>query len=220
LIRKGFFVKTKYLFQQKNMTKYYVVRKWRNPWIYNARDSCLPNVSWFSWAKYKSFKTKKDAEMAFKRPYTEYYEIKEKKDWKTGSFAFEKNSIAVDAACSWNPGEVEYQGIDLITGKIIFHKKFQLGTNNIWEFLALVNGLQYLQKNNSDQYVYSDSKHAINRVIQKKCKTKLEKIPWTERIFDAINQSEERLRQTKYTTKILKRNTKERWEIPADFGRK
>lgn len=200
--------------------KYYVVREGKKPWIYTSRETCLPNVSWFSWAKYKAFTSKEEAEIAYKKSYTEYYEIKQKKDWKTGNFAFEKNSIAVDAACSWNPGEVEYQGIDLITGKIIFHKKYPLWTNNIGEFLALVEGLKYLHKNNSDQYLYSDSKHAINRIAQKKCKTKLEKLPWTERIFEAVHQAEERLRTTNPSSKILKRHTDERWEIPADFGRK
>ncbi len=202
------------------MIKYYVVREGKKPWIYNSRDDCKPNVEGFSWAKYKSFKTKEEAEIAFKKPYTDYYETKEKKDWKTGDFLFEKNSIAVDAACSGNPGEIEYQWIDLITGKILFHKKFPLGTNNIWEFLALVHGLQYLHKNNSDQYLYSDSKHAINWISQKKCKTKLEKLPWTERIFEAVHQAEERLHQKNYSTKILKRHTDQRGEIPADFWRK
>jgi len=202
------------------MSKYYVVRTGKKPWIYTTWDECKKNVEWFSDAKYKSFKIKEEAEKAYTRSYTDYYETKEKKNRKIGNFPFEKNSIAVDAACSGNPGEVEYQGVDLITGKTLFHKKFPLGKNNIWEFLALVEGLQHLYKNNSDQYLYSDSKHAINRIAQKKCKTKLKKLAWTERIFDAINQAEERLRQTKISTKILKRHTSERGEIPADFGRK
>jgi len=202
------------------MNKYYVVRTGKKPWIYTSREECKTNVLWFSDAKYKSFKTKEEAQLAFKWSFEKYYETKEKKFRKTWDFDFEKNSIAVDAACSWNPGEVEYQGIDLQTGKIIFHKKFPLGTNNIWEFLALVEWLKYLQNNNSDKSIYSDSKHAINRIWQKKCKTKLDKLPWTERIFDAVNQAEQRLRQTNPTSKILKRNTKDRWEIPADFGRK
>lgn len=200
--------------------KYYVVREGKKPWIYDSRDTCLPNVSWFSGAKYKSFKTKQEAEIAYQKPYTEYYEIKEKKNWKTWDFPFEKNSIAVDAACSGNPGEVEYQWIDLITGKTLFHKKYPLGTNNIGEFLALVEGLKYLHKTKSDKYLYSDSKHAISRISQKKCKTKLEKLSWTERIFVAVQEAEERLRQTNPSTKILKRHTDERGEIPADFWRK
>ncbi len=220
MITKDIIVQGIYFIYYIEMAKYYVVREWKNPWIYDSRDVCKTNVEWFSWAKYKSFSTKTDAEIAFTKPYTEYYETKQKKDWKTGNFPFEKNSIAVDAACSGNPGEVEYQGVDLITGKILFHKKFPLGTNNIGEFLALVQGLQYLHKNNSDQYIYSDSKHAINWISEKKCKTKLEKLPWTERIFEAIQEAEERLRQTNPSTKILKRHTSERGEIPADFWRK
>lgn len=202
------------------MAKYYVVREWKKPGIYTSWDECKINVDWFSGAKYKSFSSKDEAETAYNKSYTDYYQVKEKKNWKTGDFDFEKNSIAVDAACSGNPGEVEYQGIDLISGKVLFYKKFPLGTNNIGEFLALVEGLQYLQKNNSDQFLYSDSKHAINRIGQKKCKTKLEKSPRTERIFEAIREAEEWLHHTSFSTKILKRNTKERGEIPADFGRK
>ncbi len=202
------------------MTKYYVVRLGKKPWIYTNRDECNKQVSWFPNAKYKSFPTKEEAEKALKWSYTEYYETKEKKSRKTGNFDFEKNSIAVDAACSGNPWKLEYQWIDLITGTLLFHKTFSLWTNNIGEFLALVEGLQYLQKNKSDKYLYSDSKHAINRISQKKCRTKLEQLPWTERIFKAIEQAEEWLRHNLITTKILKRNTKERGEIPADFWRK
>jgi ribonuclease HI len=202
------------------MSKYYVIRKGKKPGIYTSRDECKKLVSWFPDAKYKAFKNKEEAEIARSSNYDQYYETKEKKDRKSGNFSFEKNSIAVDAACSGNPGELEYQGIDLPTGKIIFHKRFPLWTNNIWEFLALVEGLKYLQKHASDQYLYSDSKHAISRIWQKKCKTKLEKSPWTERIFEEIYQAEEWLRQYSFPSKILKRETSERGEIPADFWRK
>ena len=49
------------------------------------------------------------------------------------------NAIAVDAACSGNPGAMEYQGIDLATGARIFHFGPMHGTNNIGEFLAIVH---------------------------------------------------------------------------------
>ena len=45
---------------------------------------------------------------------------------------------AVDAACSGNPGPMEYRGIDLATGAEIFHFGPVHGTNNIGEFLAIV----------------------------------------------------------------------------------
>ena len=43
---------------------------------------------------------------------------------------------AVDAACSGNPGQMEYRGIDLTTGAVVFHYGPVFGTNNIGEFLA------------------------------------------------------------------------------------
>ncbi len=57
---------------------------------------------------------------------------------------FVKESIAVDAACSGNPGEMEYRGVDLQTGKEIFHQHFEIWTNNVGEFLAIVHGLAWL----------------------------------------------------------------------------
>ena len=47
-------------------------------------------------------------------------------------------SWAVDAACSGNPGPMEYQCIDLQTGAQVFHFGPVQGTNNIGEFLAIV----------------------------------------------------------------------------------
>ena len=48
---------------------------------------------------------------------------------------------AVDAACSGNPGPMEYQAIDLQTGARVFHYGPIHGTNNIGEFLAIVHAL-------------------------------------------------------------------------------
>ena len=49
------------------------------------------------------------------------------------------NAVAVDAACSGNPGPMEYQGIDLATGAVAFKFGPMHGTNNIGEFLAIVS---------------------------------------------------------------------------------
>ena len=57
-------------------------------------------------------------------------------------------AIAVDAACSGNPGPMEYQGIDLQTGTQLFHFGPVKGTNNIGEFLAIVHALALLEKQN------------------------------------------------------------------------
>ena len=56
--------------------------------------------------------------------------------------------------------------------------------------------------------------------MQKKCKTKLPREPKTEELFKLIERAEKWLRENTYTTKILKWETKQWGEIPADFGRK
>ena len=56
------------------------------------------------------------------------------------------NAWAVDAACSGNPGPMEYQCIDLATGAQVFHFGPIHGTNNIGEFLAIVHALALMEK--------------------------------------------------------------------------
>lgn len=56
------------------------------------------------------------------------------------------NAWAVDAACSGNPGPMEYQAIDLATGAQVFHFGPVHGTNNIGEFLAIVHALALLDR--------------------------------------------------------------------------
>jgi ribonuclease HI len=51
------------------------------------------------------------------------------------------DGICVDASCIENPGGMEYRGVDINTGKVIFEKKYEEATNNIGEFLAIVHAL-------------------------------------------------------------------------------
>ena len=68
---------------------------------------------------------------------------------------------AVDAACSGNPGPMEYQCIDLQTGAQVFHYGPLHGTNNIGEFLAIVHALALMeQRGITDKVIYSDSVNA------------------------------------------------------------
>ncbi|MDP5044916.1 MAG: ribonuclease H, partial [Leeuwenhoekiella sp.] len=130
-------------------------------------------------------------------------------------------SIAVDAASSGNPGIMEYRGVDTQTQKQLFHQgPFKQGTNNIGEFLALVHGLAFLKKNNSDRIIYSDSKIAIGWVKKKKCNTKLTESPRNKDVYDLVRRAENWLKTNTYTTVIVKWETKAWGEIPADFGRK
>ena len=134
------------------------------------------------------------------------------------NFNFE--CMAVDAACSGNPGMMEYRGVYLRTGEQIFHFGPLYGTNNIGEFLAIVHGLALLKQKNLDMPIYSDSRNAQLWVKQKKCKTNLVRNAKTEELFRYIERAENWLKNNTYSTPILKWQTDQWGEIPADFGRK
>ena len=128
---------------------------------------------------------------------------------------------AVDAACSGNPGPMEYRGIDLATGAEIFHFGPVHGTNNVGEFLAIVHALALLWKQGDTQKtIYSDSYNAILWVKKKQCKTKLKRTPQTEQLYQIISRAEQWLKTHAYRNPVVKWETAEWGEIPADFGRK
>lgn len=210
--------------------KFYVVWNGVNPGIYDDWTDCKLQVQGFEGAKYKSFETHPEAVEAYEKGYFDY--LKKASSTKAAtkltmdSFSADKtppvwNSIAVDAACSGNPGDMEYRGVYIATGQELFHiGPLKKGTNNVGEFLALVHGLALLQQKNSDLPVYSDSMNAIKWVKNKKAKTLLERVPENEQIFDLISRAEKWLKTHTYKNQILKWNTSEWGEIPADFGRK
>ena len=130
-------------------------------------------------------------------------------------------ALAVDAACSGNPGILEFRGVVADTGTEVFRRgPFPQGTNNVGEFLALVLGLAYLKKYNLPWVLYTDSVTALAWVRQKKCKTKLEWGTQNQELFLMVRKAEQWLRENPTTTQILKWETSLWGEIPADFGRK
>jgi ribonuclease HI len=134
---------------------------------------------------------------------------------------FDMNCVAVDAACSGNPGPMEYRGVYLLTGQQIFHYGPVYGTNNIGEFLAIVHALALMKQKGISMTIYSDSRNALSWVKQKKCKTKLERTPKTEELFQMIERAENWLKNNSYDhIPLLKWETDQWGEVPADFGRK
>lgn len=204
--------------------KFYVVWEGVTPGIYTSWTDCQLQTKGYDGAKYKSFDTQEEAERALATSPYAYIG----KNAKKGSNASSPkswadvidNSLAVDAACSGNPGPMEYRGVHVASQQEIFHFGPVKGTNNIGEFLAIVHGLALLKQKGFDMPIYSDSKIAIDWVRQKVCKTKLPRTPETEELFRLIKRAEKWLKKNKYTTRILKWETKQWGEIPADFGRK
>lgn len=204
--------------------KYYVVWKGVCPGIYMSWTDCQLQTKGYKGAIYKSFDSREAAEQAYATPAYTYMKqhAKGQKAAVTHHLpdGFDTNCIAVDAACSGNPGPMEYRGVYLLTGQEIFHYGPVYGTNNIGEFLAIVHGLALLKQKGADIPLYSDSRNALAWVKQKKCKTKLERSARTEALFQLIERAEKWLRENSYTTPLLKWKTDEWGEVPADFGRK
>ena len=205
--------------------KFYVVWEGVTPGGYTSWTDCQLQIKGYEGAKYKSFDTREEAERALATsPYAYIGKNAKKKIEKVPSEPLPAcvidNSLAVDAACSGNPGPMEYRGVHIASRQEVFHFGPTKGTNNIGEFLAIVHGLALLKQKEFDMPIYSDSVNAISWVRQKKCKTKLPRTAETEELFKLIERAEKWLRENTYTTRILKWETKEWGEIPADFGRK
>lgn len=206
--------------------KYYVVWKGVSPGVYTSWTDCQLQIKGYDGALYKSFDTKEEAEHAFASPAHHYIGAQNSNPKTQNSIKslpenFDMNCVAVDAACSGNPGPMEYRGVYLLTGQQIFHFGPIYGTNNIGEFLAIVHALALMKQKGIRMTIYSDSRNALAWIKQKKCKTKLERTPKTEEVFQMIERAETWLKTHTYADiPILKWETEEWGEVPADFGRK
>ena len=203
--------------------KYYVVWSGLNPGIYLSWDACQAQIKGVKGAVYKSFDSKEEAERAYAS--SAYSYMKKKADTPTFTLdtlppVVERYALAVDAACSGNPGPMEYRGVYLGDGKEIFHFGPVHGTNNIGEFLAIVHALAMLDKQGLKMTIYSDSRTAISWVRKKCCKTQLERNEETEQLFQLIERAEAWLKSHRVTVPIVKWETEQWGEVPADFGRK
>jgi len=205
--------------------KYYVVWEGHKPGVYTNWEDCKKQVTGVAGAKYKSFDSRSEAENAFKSNYWNFVkkaDVPPKSPKSLSKSAIIQESVAVDAACSGNPGDMEYQGVWVADGTRLFHVgPLEEGTNNIGEFLAIVHALAMLKQQNKPSLpIYSDSKTAQGWVKKGKCNTKLEATDRNQRIFELIQRAEHWLALNKITNPILKWETKAWGEIPADFGRK
>jgi ribonuclease HI len=208
--------------------KYYVVWEGAKPGVYGSWEDCQRQIAGVPGAKYKSFENAAEAQKAFKGSYWNYVGSggdktkKESHQTKISRSEIIKDSLCVDAACSGNPGIMEYRGVYCQSAEELFHQgPFRDATNNIGEFLALVHGLAYLQKVGKPLLpIYSDSRTAIGWIKAKKCNTKLDLTAHNKMVFELIERAEQWLKSNTYRNPIIKWETEDWGEIPADFGRK
>jgi ribonuclease HI len=215
--------------------KFYVVWEGHTPGVYTTWNEAKRQVDGYPQAKYKSFGSREEAVKAYKGS---YWAVVSKSPPGGGGpkgatpppksldelerIGVRIDGLAVDAACSGNPGRMEYRGVHIRTGKELFRVgPLEDGTNNIGEFLAIVHALALLQREGKPAMpVYSDSRNAQLWIKLKKCRTKLEPTGRNEPVFELIDRAEKWLSVNKVTNPIIKWETGKWGEIPADFGRK
>ena len=209
--------------------KFYVVWEGHAPGIYDSWEECQLQTEGYPGAKFKAFNDLETATAAFRgKPEDHMGLLKSILNYNppvTNYDAFpeiQQDALAVDAACSKNPGPVEYQGVWVRTGKRIFHAgPFEGGTNNIGEYLALVHGLALLKaQGRPNTPIYTDSRTARSWVRNRQPKTTLQRTPQNAQLFEMLDRATAWLQSNALTNPILTWDTPAWGEIPADFGRK
>lgn len=209
--------------------KFYVVWQGLSPGIYDTWDECRAQVEGFPGAKFKSFNSIEAATAAFRGSYEDQATllIALANRRESAPSLFENPSIikeawAVDGACSGPPGPMEYRGVEIATGRELFHVgPYEGGTNNIAEYLALVHALALLDKmGDHTRPIYSDSKTAQSWLRRRAAHSSL--VPTAENaiVFNLVARADHWLQTHNPQNPVLKWDTESWGEIPADFGRK
>lgn len=218
--------------------KYYVVWHGKEPGIYLTWAECERQVKGVQGARYKAFPTMEAAQSAFEAEPPPIVRKTGNGAVSTGDGVIDtysraqaaarayspeiiQDAYAVDAACSGNPGMMEYRGVDVKSRIQLFHFGPVWGTNNIGEFLAIVHALALQTQQGTSLPIYSDSRNAMLWIKAGKCRTKLVRNQQSQQVYNLIERAEAWLKTHHWQHfQILKWHT-ERWgEIPADFGRK
>jgi len=205
--------------------KFYVVWNGLETGVFTSWQECERQVKGIEGAKYKSFSTREEAERAYASSPYDYITpaVRKAKVKKQAPEAVLRSSaLAADAACSGNPGPMEYRGVYIPNGQELFHFGPVHGTNNIGEFLAIVHAMALIVREGWQMVIYSDSRNAIKWVNEGVCKTRLAVDEQTRPLFALIARAEAWLAAHPAATRpaLYKWDTDNWGEIPADFGRK
>lgn len=202
--------------------KYYIVWEGHTPGVYDSWAECKAQVTHFSRPKYKSFKdiSRETAEEYFRNPSSAREE--DEPEILSRSEAIDDTAIAVDASTIGNPGPMEYRGVWVATGEVLFSSKvYPVGTNNIGEFLAIVHAMAWMKQNKYIVPIYTDSMTAQSWVRKHQFKTTLPFDQSTLELYQVLERAKQWLDNNDLSAfSIRKWETKLWGEIPADYGRK
>lgn len=201
--------------------KYYVVWKGRKTGVFSSWPEAEAQVKGFTGAEFKSFEGLPEAQQAFAGNYQQYKGKPAQQNRVLSAPPAITPSWTVDAACSGNPGLMEYRCVDTKSGEEVFHRgPFVQGTNNVGEFLAIAEALMLAVQEGYSWPIYSDSVNAINWIKAKKARTNLLRTEANLELFERMAKAEAWLQTHRYPNAIVKWQTDSWGENPADFGRK
>ncbi len=209
--------------------KFYVVWEGRAPGVYDSWEECEAQVKGYPDAKFKSFGNQIDAVNAFRNGDNTGLDIikaigMHKPDVVNYS-AFPEirlDAIAVDGACAKNPGPMEYRAVSVATGEEIFHMgPLSGGTNNIGEYIAIIHAAALLaRRGDLTTPIYSDSRTALSWIRRRHSNTTIKPTHENTRVVELLHRADAWIANNNIVNPLLKWNTEQWGEIPADFGRK
>lgn len=209
--------------------KYYVVWEGRAPGVYDSWEEAEAQVKGFPGARYRAFSDADTAVQMFRRgPGSDMDIIRTIASHRSQDVNYEAfpeirlDALAVDGACSRNPGPMEYRGVWVATGQEVFRVgPLEGGTNNIGEYLAIIHAAALLARQGLTQVpIYSDSRTAQAWIRAGRARTTVQRTAANGALMDILDRANAWLASHRIANPVLKWDT-ERWgEIPADFGRK
>lgn len=200
--------------------QFYAVWQGRERGVFDSWEACKAQVEGFPGAQYMGFDTREAAERALQRPYLEVLAERQPPPRRSDSSA-PSQGYCVDAAYDTARQRLEYRCVHLPSRREVFHVgPLPDGSNNIGEFLAIVETLMMLVERNDPAPVYSDSEVALLWVALKRCRTRLPERPERAALFERIRRAEQWLQTHTFRNPLLKWETAQWGENPADFGRK
>lgn len=209
--------------------KFYVVWDGRAPGIYDSWEEARLQIEGFPNARYRAYGNQEEATRAFRgdaRQEMALYRQMAARKAEAVNYAamnIRGDAIAVDGACSRNPGPMEYRGVSVGTGKEIFRVgPVANATNNIGEYLAIIHAAALLkQRGDFTTPIYSDSRTALAWIRAGHHRSKIVPNAGNARACDLLRRADAWLAANgPIRNPLLKWDTENWGEIPADFGRK
>lgn len=221
--------------------KYYVVWVGQRPGVYDSWAECQLQTHGVEGARFKSFDTMEEAVEAYRGDPAQHLGLIRQivrhsggsplrplsdgiRDY-TAIPGIRLDAIAVDGACSGNPGRMEYRGVRVFDGSEVFHigdKHILTGTNNIAEYLAMIHVAALLKRDaDTTTPIYTDSRNTMSWLRRGASHTTLPRNGSTASTWALLDRADAWLKNNgPIQNPILKWNTEEWGEIPADFNRK